>query len=168
MKRLKKSFTLLIATISTSLLFSCGSNDSTQLPDLSAPAAIQSAAPSVEIQSADKVVTNGAPYTGRTFNAVFHGTVTEILPDDTSGLKHEKFMFKLTDGLDGKYNGTVVLVAHDIDRAPYVPIKVGDTLEIKGDFLADTTPDKVLHWTHHDEKHKHPDGYIKLNGKIYT
>jgi hypothetical protein len=99
-------------------------------------------------------------------NAVFHGSVVKILPNDTSGLKHEKFMFQISDGLDGKYNGKIVVVAHDISMAPFVPIQIGSKLEIKGDFISNANP-MVLHWTHKDDKHVHPDGYIILDGKIY-
>lgn len=97
-------------------------------------------------------------------NSIFTGTVTEKLPDDNNGLKHEVFMLKLTNS---KYVGKVIKVAHDTSFAPYVPLAVGDTLEIKGDFLPDATPDMVLHWTHKSDNPKHPSGYIKLNGKIY-
>ena len=102
-------------------------------------------------------------------NDVFTGTVTQLLPDDNQGLKHEKFMFKVTGGHNGQFDGQTVTVAHDTTYAPYVPIKVGTPLEIKGDMLAGP---RVLHWTHlaKDPQHPHPthpDGYIKMDGKVY-
>lgn len=102
-------------------------------------------------------------------NDVFHGTVTKLLPDDNQGLKHEKFMFQVADGHGGQFNGQTVTVAHDTTYAPYVPVKVGTQLEIKGDMLAGP---KVLHWTHKAKDPQHPnpthaDGYIKMDGKIY-
>ncbi|MBC7473121.1 MAG: DUF3465 domain-containing protein, partial [Candidatus Sericytochromatia bacterium] len=105
----------------------------------------------------------------KAINAVFQGVVTQKFPDDNDGLKHELFSFKLTDGLAGKYNGQVVKVAHDISYAPYVPIEIGTKLEIKGDFLPDATPTKVLHWSHKSDNPNHPSGYIKdlTTGKVY-
>ena len=29
------------------------------------------------------------------------------------------------------------------------------------------TPNIVLHWTHHSDNSKHPNGYIKLQGRTY-
>lgn len=97
-------------------------------------------------------------------NDVFTGTITQKLPDDTSGLKHELFMIKLTNS---KYSGKVIKVAHDITYAPYVPIAVGNPIEIKGDFLPDATPVMVLHWTHKSDNPNHASGYIKYQGKTY-
>jgi hypothetical protein len=99
-------------------------------------------------------------------NAVFQGTVVKILPDDLQGLKHQQFMFKISSGLHGEYNGEVVIVAHNIEVAPYVPVQNGIKAEIKGDFIPEENP-KVLHWTHLDLTDIHPDGYIKVGGKIY-
>lgn len=97
-------------------------------------------------------------------NDVFTGVITEKLPDDNDGLKHELFMLKLTSS---KYSGKVIKIAHDITYAPYVPVVVGDPIEIKGDFLPDATPVMVLHWTHKSDNPKHASGYIKYKGKTY-
>ena len=44
--------------------------------------------------------------------------VKKLLPDDTRGLPHEKFLLELS-------NGTTLLVAHDTAMAPRVPLAVG-------------------------------------------
>ncbi|MEK7432485.1 MAG: DUF3465 domain-containing protein [Cyanobacteriota bacterium] len=98
-------------------------------------------------------------------HGVYFGTVTEKLPDDNDGLKHEVFMIKMTQG---KYKEKIVKVAHDTSYAPYIEeLKAGDNLEIKGDLIINATPEMVLHWTHKSDNPKHPSGYIKLNGKVY-
>lgn len=86
------------------------------------------------------------------------GTVTKLLPDDLNGLRHQHFLFKLA-------NGKVVKVAHNIDLAPYVPVKVGDTVELKCEYIR-AKPNDVAHWTHYDPAGGEG-GYIKLNGKVY-
>lgn len=157
MKRLKFKNSLSIISL-TLLISSCGSRNTFTDPLIPEQQVITQTvqAPQANVNNFDAL----------TVNAVFQGSVVQILPEDTSGLQHEKFMFQISDGLNGQYNGQVVLVAHDISMAPFVPIRTGSQLEIKGDFIPDQTP-KVLHWTHLDDKHVHPDGYIKLNGKIY-
>lgn len=117
----------------------------------------------------DDVIAAQTTRSGPAINDVFEGVVVQKLADDNSGLKHERFMFKVSSGHNGQFNGQTVTVAHDTTYAPYVPLKVGDSLEIKGDMLPGP---KVLHWTHlaKDPQHPHPthpDGYIKLDGKIY-
>lgn len=93
----------------------------------------------------------------RTFKTL-RGTVSILLPDDMQGLKHQLFRFKTADG-------NTVQCAHNIDLAPYVPLKVGDAIEIKGEFIKQQ-PYDIIHWTHHDPKGGEG-GYIKLNGKLY-
>jgi len=90
------------------------------------------------------------------------GTVTLLLPDDTQGLKHQLFRFT-TQYADGTTH--TVQCAHNTDLAPYVPLKVGDAIEIKGEFIQQQ-PYDIIHWTHHNPKGGEG-GYIKLNGKIY-
>lgn len=87
------------------------------------------------------------------------GSVKEILPSDTPGVKHQKFIIALD-------NAHTLLLAHDTDIAPAVPAKVGDRLEFRGQYEWN---DKggIIHWTHHDPDMKHPDGWVKLDGKAY-
>lgn len=93
----------------------------------------------------------------RTYRTL-RGTVTVLLPDDLQGLKHQLFRFRTPDG-------HTVQCAHNIDLAPYVPLRVGDAIEIKGEFIKQR-PYDIIHWTHHDPKGGEG-GYIKVNGKIY-
>ncbi|MFN8672591.1 MAG: DUF3465 domain-containing protein [Candidatus Sericytochromatia bacterium] len=97
-------------------------------------------------------------------HGIYFGTVTEKLPDDNDGLKHELFKIKFTQG---KYAGKIIKVAHDTTYAPYVPLEVNDNVEIKGDLIINAQPEMVLHWTHKSDNPKHPSGYIKVKGKTY-
>ncbi len=100
---------------------------------------------------------------GKFENGIYQGIVTELLPDDLEGLKHQKFKIKVTGN---RFTGEIFLIAHDTSYAPYVPLKVGSEVEIKGDLVLNESP-KVLHWTHHGVNTPHPDGYIKFDGKTY-
>lgn len=89
------------------------------------------------------------------------GTVSELLPDDLKGSKHQLFRVKAT--VNGKTS--IVQCAHNIDLAPYVPLKVGDAVEIKGEFIKET-PYDIIHWTHYNPRGGEG-GYISHKGKKY-
>lgn len=95
----------------------------------------------------------------RKVELVFSAPVCRILPDDTRGLPHQLFLVQLA-------NGTTVKVAHDTKYAPKVPIQVGDTVTIKGEYIYNHKGG-VIHWTHHSDNPRHEGGYIDFGGKRY-
>lgn len=74
--------------------------------------------------------------------ATLEGRVTRLLPDDATGARHQRFLLQLDNGLS-------LLVAHNIDLAPRVPLRVGDTLTLHGRYEWNAKGG-VLHWTHAD------------------
>ena len=87
-------------------------------------------------------------------------TILKDLPDDNRGSRHQRFLIRID-------SGDVILVAHNIDLAPYVPdIRKGQPIKVSGEFEWN---DKggVIHWTHHDPRGKHIDGWIDYQGKRY-
>lgn len=88
------------------------------------------------------------------------GVVKTILPDDNDGSRHQKMILKLENGL-------TILIAHNIDLAPRIEgLKKGDTVEFYGEYEY-SQKGGVIHWTHHDPRGKHIDGWLKYQGKIY-
>nr|EGR0558444.1 DUF3465 domain-containing protein [Vibrio cholerae] len=88
------------------------------------------------------------------------GQIVKVLPDDNDGSKHQKFILRLN-------SGQTLLVAHNIDLAPRIPIlQVGDSVEFYGEYEW-SKKGGVLHWTHKDPQNRHAHGWLKHNGQVY-
>ncbi len=88
------------------------------------------------------------------------GQVIRILPDDNEGSRHQKFIIK-------HHSGETLLIAHNIDLAMRIDtLKKGDIVEFNGEYEWNTKGG-VIHWTHHDPKGRHEDGWLKHKNKIY-
>ena len=105
------------------------------------------------LASAIREQKNGVQVTGA-------GAVTRILPDDTDGSRHQRFIISLA-------SGNTLLVAHNIDIAPRVePLALSDSVEFYG--VYEWNPQGgVVHWTHHDPDGRHAAGWLKLNGRVF-
>ena len=89
------------------------------------------------------------------------GQVVKLLADDNEGSRHQRFLVRLA-------GGEAVLVAHNVDVGRRVePLRVGDGVEFSGEFEWNDLGG-VVHWTHHDPIGRHPDGWVKANGKMYN
>ncbi len=85
--------------------------------------------------------------------------VVKLLRDDTEGIPHQRFLIALV-------NGTTVLIAHDTNMAPRVPLQRGDWVRIHGEYIW-TEKGGVIHWTHHTDTPRHIGGWIDFNGQRY-
>ena len=88
------------------------------------------------------------------------GVVIRVLSDDTTGSRHQKFILKLS-------SGQTLLISHNIDLAPRInSLRKGDTVNFYGEYEWNSKGG-VVHWTHHDPKGHHIDGWLKHNGSTY-
>jgi hypothetical protein len=82
----------------------------------------------------------------------FYGTHTHC--------EHEQFGLHTANG--------DLQVIDNVDIAPRVPVSVGDTVQVRGVVVQDPGKEPIIHWTHHDPAHKHPDGFIRFAGQTYA
>lgn len=86
------------------------------------------------------------------------GVVRRILPDDTEGSRHQRFILELS-------NGQTVLVSHNIEVAARLSsLDRGDSVEFFGEYEWNADGG-VIHWTHHDPVRRHVDGWLRHEGR---
>ena len=74
--------------------------------------------------------------------------------------RHEEFSAQTATG--------PIDVIDNVDLAPQVPVRPGDRIEVCGEMVHDPGREPVVHWTHHDPAHRHPDGFIRYRGRTYA
>lgn len=88
------------------------------------------------------------------------GEVYRILSDDNDGSRHQRFILRLE-------SGQTLLIAHNIDLAPRIAsLRIGDLVEFYGEYEWNSKGG-VVHWTHHDPRGTHADGWLKHGGRTY-
>lgn len=86
------------------------------------------------------------------------GTVEATLPDDREGSRHQKFIVRVERDL-------TVLVSHNIDLAPRVPLDRGDEVAFKGEYIWNGKGG-IVHWTHRDPRGGRG-GWIRIGDEVY-
>ena len=88
------------------------------------------------------------------------GVVSRLLPDDTEGSAHQRFILRLA-------SGQTLLIAHNMDLAPrLVSLEVGDTVAFQGVYEWNSKGG-VSHWTHRDPRGEHQPGWLRHAGRTY-
>ncbi len=87
------------------------------------------------------------------------GRVQRVLADDNEGSRHQRFLLELA-------SGHTILIAHNIDVAPRVPLETGDEIRFRGEFEW-SDRGGVVHWTHRDTRGRKKGGWLELAGKTY-
>ncbi len=87
------------------------------------------------------------------------GRIIRLLPDDRDGDQHQRFIVDVGDG-------RTLLVAHNIDIAPKVPVSLGDRVTLRGVYEWNELGG-LLHWTHRDPLGEESGGYVQHRRKDY-
>ncbi len=94
----------------------------------------------------------------------FSATVTSrahfFVGSNTHAL-HEAFRVRSDDGHS-------LEVVDNMRLAPRVPVLPGDRVLVQGELVPQGTHGPLIHWTHHDPRHVHADGFIELDGRRYA
>ncbi len=94
---------------------------------------------------------------------LFDARVVKTLPDDIDGDQHQRFLIAI-DFMPSPIQ--TVLIAHNIDLAPRVPVERGSVVRFYGQYEWNEKGG-LLHWTHHDPSNWREGGWIELHGKRY-
>jgi hypothetical protein len=87
------------------------------------------------------------------------GVVDRVLPDDTRGSRHQRFIVRLA-------SGQTLLVSHNIDIAPRLaPLDAGDRVKFRGEYVWNDQGG-LVHWTHHDPSGEHEAGWLKRGATV--
>lgn len=88
------------------------------------------------------------------------GRIAKILRDDDHTPRHQRFVVALS-------SGQKILIAHNIELAPRVEgLEQGSTISFYGEY-AWNNKGGVVHWTHHDPKGSHRDGWLLYGNRKY-
>lgn len=104
-------------------------------------------------------IRNSASNPDAKFWTDIQGEVIKLLRDDREGSQHQRFLIRVAPDI-------TLLVAHNIDLAPRVPVREGDRVKIYGEY-AWNNRGGVMHWTHHNPRGRREGGWIELDGKRY-
>lgn len=89
------------------------------------------------------------------------GSVVTLLDDDLQGKRHQRFILRTDEGQR-------LMIAHNIDIAPRVPLQVGAKIRVRGVYLWNIQGG-IIHKTHHDPQGQGAGGWIEIlsTGKRY-
>jgi len=85
--------------------------------------------------------------------------VLRLLSDDKEGSPHQRFILGLS-------TGHTLLVAHNLELAERVPLKIGDRVRVRGEYEFNAQGG-VVHFTHRDPGFSGRHGWIELAGIRY-
>lgn len=108
----------------------------------------------------DNAALRSALAAGQTTEVTVQGRVVGLLPDGNgSDGPHQRFQLDLGSGV-------VVEVDHNLTLAPRVPLTVGESITVHGEFAPDPGH-PVIHYTHHATG-RHEGGWIEAGGTTYS
>lgn len=88
------------------------------------------------------------------------GTVEALLPDDTEGSRHQRFVIRID-------RNQTVLIVHNIDLSQRLDdLRKGDRVSVKGEYEWNDRGG-LIHWTHKDPRSSHEDGWIDYRNVRY-
>lgn len=115
--------------------------------------------PGYEVKSGFAALQDAYNYRQTGFMAEVEGTVARILMADKEDQRNQKFTIRLT-------NGQMLLVIHDQEVAGRVPVSVGDSVLVRGEYVW-TETGGTLRYTQRDYSTRRLHGWIDHRGERY-
>lgn len=88
------------------------------------------------------------------------GFVLRLLPDDHHGQRHQRFVLDVG-------HGQTLLITHNIEVAPRVPLGLGDRVQFRGIYEWNEQGG-LVHWTHRDPMGSEDGGYVRYRKQDYV
>lgn len=124
------------------------------------PATVANPLDDRRIQDSDTILQKAFDARASNLQVEGSGKVVSLLPDDTDGRRHQKFIIRLK-------SGQTLMMAHNIELSTRIDdIREGDQIEFFGEYEWNEKGG-VIHWTHHDPERRHIAGWLKHNGRLY-
>ena len=87
------------------------------------------------------------------------GFLVRLLSDDDDGSRHQRFVLRLK-------GGQTLLIAHNTDLAPRIPLGLGDRVRFRGMYEWNDLGG-LVHWTHHDPHGVEDGGFVRYRRRTY-
>lgn len=88
------------------------------------------------------------------------GTIFRVLPDDTIGIPHQRFIVKLPQ------SEQTVLIVHNLDYGERMHLEEGDVIKVTGEYVWNQHGG-LMHLTHRDPNRKFEPGSAKILEEIH-
>jgi hypothetical protein len=80
------------------------------------------------------------------------GVVVEVMPDDLTGVKHQRFLIHTESGHS-------LLIVYNIDSNPRLEVSAGNKIHVEGTYVWNRYGG-IIHETHSDIHKDQPDGEV--------
>jgi len=88
------------------------------------------------------------------------GVVKVVLPDDTEGIQHQRFLVELYG------SNQTVLIVHNLEYGKRLHLKTGDTFKITGEYVWNSLGG-LIHLTHQDPFGRFEEGQANLVREVH-
>lgn len=86
--------------------------------------------------------------------------VVKVLPVDSQGLPHQKFVVELSDS-------RLITIVSNLKLCEKIPVEINDYVSVGGEYIPTGKFSGLVHWTHFDPEKKRKNGYIAMDDKVF-
>jgi hypothetical protein len=109
----------------------------------------------------NKIVTHAYKNHITDFHISVIGRVTKVLPDDTIGIPHQRFLIQLPQ------SNQTILVVHNLDYGKRLHLEADDVMKVTGEYVWNQHGG-LIHLTHHDPNRAFEPGSAAIIEEIHA